>query len=231
MFSIFIKVILMNVDGYFQPKLKHGVDIVSYETFIRSREFKNTESFILKQNDRLGFDINMLNYFSSSLARFNGDLPFAINIFSNSLCSEKFICACDSIGSSLKFSLELTEYERVLDFNSTKESMNYLRLMGIDCSMDDFGKGYSDIETLKKLPFEEVKLDRDMIRRTLTCRKSRIELSSFKRFVTDLGINRVVYEGIESKEMQDIILDIDNDAILQGFYYAKPKPIAELIHE
>ncbi|WP_220474615.1 hypothetical protein, partial [Vibrio harveyi] len=65
----------MNVDGYFQPKLKHGVDIVSYETFIRSREFKNTESFILKQNDRLGFDINMLNYFSSSLERFNGDLP------------------------------------------------------------------------------------------------------------------------------------------------------------
>ncbi|WP_425669768.1 EAL domain-containing protein [Vibrio owensii] len=219
----------MNVEGYYQPKVKPGFGVVAYEGLIRSKDCKNTEEFVLKQKNREKFDIKIINYFSSLLSLDKLAVSMAINIFSNSFYSEDFIRSCEDNVKKFRFSLEVTEYEPILNLVQAREAMLYLSSLGIEFSLDDFGKGYSNLRTLKQFPFHEVKLDRALVNRAVSCKKTRESIKTLKSRAIDSGIERIVYEGIESQRMENMILDFDSTAILQGYFYSMPKPISDLV--
>ncbi|MEH0672112.1 EAL domain-containing protein [Vibrio owensii] len=219
----------MNVEGYYQPKVKPGFGVVAYEALIRSKDCYNTEEFVLKQKNKERFDIKVVNFFSSLLNFNNIKLCTAINIFSNSFYTEEFIRSCERNIKKCRFSLEVTEYEPIVDLVQAREAMLHLSTLGIEFSLDDFGKGYSNLRTLKELPFQELKLDRTLVNRAMFCSKTRESMRVLKSIAIDSGIERIVYEGIENKGMENMILDFDSTAILQGYFYAMPRPISDLV--
>jgi diguanylate cyclase (GGDEF)-like protein len=96
------------------------------------------------------------------------------------------------------------------------------RDLGVQVSLDDFGTGYSSLDHFRRLPAQEIKIDRSFVSDMLTNAddemivKSIISLSkNFKR--------RVVAEGIETQAMQDKLIDMDCEQA-QGFFYTKPLP-------
>jgi diguanylate cyclase (GGDEF)-like protein len=96
------------------------------------------------------------------------------------------------------------------------------RDLGVQVSLDDFGTGYSSLDHFRRLPAQEIKIDRSFVSDMLTNAddemivKSIISLSkNFKR--------RVVAEGIETQAMQDKLIDMGCEQA-QGFFYTKPLP-------
>ncbi len=51
-----------------------------------------------------------------------------------------------------------------------------------------------------------------------------------KSIAIDSGVERIVYEGIENQGMENMILEFDSTAILQGYFYAMPRPISDLAY-
>src|SRR6202030_4757226 len=60
--------------------------------------------------------------------------------------------------------LEVTESDAMKDLPSTLRIMEELRLLGIRFSIDDFGTGYSSLAHLRRLPVDEIKIDRSFIK-------------------------------------------------------------------
>ena len=96
--------------------------------------------------------------------------------------------------------------------------------MGFECSMDDFGSGYSSLNTLKSLPIATIKLDRQMFSEDEK-ERGRIVTSGIIRIAKALGIH-VVAEGIEKREDVDFLKKEGCDQI-QGYYFGKPMPAEE----
>ncbi len=103
--------------------------------------------------------------------------------------------------------------------------VNDLKEQGFDCSMDDFGSGFSSLNTLKSLRVSTVKLDRMMFSEDEK-ERGRVVTSGIIDIAKSLGIE-VVAEGIEKREDVDFLKEKDCDQI-QGFYFGKPMPVEEL---
>lgn len=118
--------------------------------------------------------------------------------------------------------LEGLAFENSTELNNT---IAYLNHAGFRVSMDDFGCGYSSLNTLGKLDIDQIKLDRMFL---MDLRKeqrsSQYEvMSSIFVMAQKLGIETVT-EGIETKEDEELIVSMGCD-YGQGYYYSKPIPI------
>ena len=93
--------------------------------------------------------------------------------------------------------------------------------------MDDFGSGYSSLNTLGKLEINELKLDRGFLMDVVNDpdgTQSEV-LASVLSLAKKLGI-KTVAEGVETKESEDVIRSMSCD-YGQGYYYSKPIPAEE----
>jgi len=93
-------------------------------------------------------------------------------------------------------------------------------LKGFGLSIDDFGIGYSSMETLKQMPFTELKVDRIFAHGAAKDPATRAILESSIKLGKALGLN-VVVEGIEAGTDYQLAVELGCDEI-QGFYIAKP---------
>lgn len=126
-----------------------------------------------------------------------------------------------------KIIFELTESASFSATSHTIGLIKKLEEIGITISIDDFGTGYSTMSQISKLPFQELKVDRQFVenigaddkRRTIT--KATVEMAK------GLGLE-VVAEGINSQEDEDILRGFGCD-IGQGYYYAKPMAFNDYI--
>ena len=125
-----------------------------------------------------------------------------------------------------RLKLEITE--RVLLDNSdyVRESMAELRRRNLNFYLDDFGTGYSNFSSVLDLPFEAIKLDRSLMVGLTDNPRARMMADTIIPFFHKLG-ETVVAEGIESRSQAELALRCGADRI-QGFYYARPMPEAEL---
>ena len=126
--------------------------------------------------------------------------------------------------------LEIPEglaYENVDALNCTIQRLNR---SGFRVSMDDFGSGYSSLNTLGKLHINELKLDRVFLADVVndTSGTQREVLSSVVVLARKLGIQTAV-EGVETPESEALIQTLACD-YGQGYYYSKPLP-AEVFRE
>ncbi|MCR5624844.1 MAG: GGDEF domain-containing phosphodiesterase [Lachnospiraceae bacterium] len=120
--------------------------------------------------------------------------------------------------------IELTESAFFDDKKTMIETINKLKSYGFSVSMDDFGAGYSSLNSLKDMPLDVLKLDAEFFRGESDGR-GRIVVSEAIRLARKLNM-KTVAEGIEIKEQIDFLAEEGCDMI-QGYYYAKPMPGAE----
>ncbi|HWT26570.1 MAG TPA: bifunctional diguanylate cyclase/phosphodiesterase [Mobilitalea sp.] len=119
--------------------------------------------------------------------------------------------------------LELSESAFLQNKNILISTVNQLRQYGFLVSMDDFGAGYSSLNSLKDLPLDVVKLDGELFRITDTVERGHTVIRNTIAMAKDLNM-KVVAECIETREQVDFLCTVGCD-IIQGFYYAKPMPV------
>ena len=121
--------------------------------------------------------------------------------------------------------IELTESAFFDDKNALISIIRKLKEYGFTVSMDDFGSGYSSLNSLKEMPLDVLKLDADFFRNDEGDGRGQIVVSEAIRLAKNLNM-RTVAEGVEEKSQVDFLAEQGCDMI-QGFYFAKPMPKEE----
>lgn len=124
------------------------------------------------------------------------------------------------------FELELTEQTLVKDIDHTIAMMEALKVLGFSFAIDDFGTGYSSLAYLKKLPVDVIKIDKSFIFGMLENHSDYQIIKSTIAMVKNLGLT-VVAEGVETQAQLLSLMENDCDYI-QGYYYSKPVPDADI---
>ena len=119
-----------------------------------------------------------------------------------------------------RFTCEITESVAMEDTNVTRRAFERLRELGVHVSIDDFGTGHSSLASLRKLPAEELKIDRAFVIDLEESADARAIVSAIVQMAHTLGL-RVVAEGVETEGQRDLLVAAGCDE-LQGFLFAKP---------
>ena len=98
-----------------------------------------------------------------------------------------------------------------------------MRLKGPILSIDDFGTGYASMENLKKMPFEELKIDRAFVNGACKDDTARAILESSVFLAKQLDMATVA-EGVESESDWNLVAGLGCD-VIQGYYVAPPMDI------
>ena len=118
------------------------------------------------------------------------------------------------------------------DTKTTQATFRRLGELGTHLSIDDFGTGYSSLAYLRKLPAEELKIDRSFIMDLEHSADARAVVDAVIKLAHALGL-KVVAEGVENQRQQQILEQMQCDE-LQGFLFAKPmsgRALAALGHQ
>jgi EAL domain-containing protein (putative c-di-GMP-specific phosphodiesterase class I) len=132
----------------------------------------------------------------------------------------------DLPGSGLTF--ELTETGLLEVPPASLERLTRLRMMGCGLSIDDFGAGFSSLQRLCQLPFNEIKLDAGFVRGVMHEPRCRAVITSTLALGEALGM-AVVVEGIETEEQRRVLQDLGCTQG-QGYWCARPMSGADLLH-
>jgi diguanylate cyclase (GGDEF)-like protein len=123
--------------------------------------------------------------------------------------------------------LEITESMIMSDPDRALDTVTRLRELGVQISVDDFGTGYSSLSNLKRLPINELKIDRSFISSLTHDESDLIIVGSTINLGHDLGLN-VVAEGVEDeltlKRLEHLSCDL-----AQGYYFGRPLPSHEFM--
>lgn len=178
-------------------------------------------------------DDYMITHVAAQQARWLAEgkpiVPVSVNVsrahFANPDLAEHIAALVDEYGVPHEYiEIELTESAFFDDKAALLETVRRLKKSGFDISMDDFGAGYSSLNSLKDLPLDVLKLDAEFFRGEADGR-SEVVVSEAIRLAKSLEM-RIVAEGVEKKEQVDFLAANGCDMI-QGFYFAKPMPIAD----
>ena len=118
--------------------------------------------------------------------------------------------------------LEITERSSVHDVMDLQSRAEGLRKLGFRLAIDDLGAGYAGLSSFAVLEPELAKLDMSLVRSIDTSQVRQRVVTSMVSLCRDLG-NRVVAEGVETKEERDALADLGCD-LMQGYLFAKPGP-------
>lgn len=127
------------------------------------------------------------------------------------------------------FQFEITETVATEYSEALYQTIADFRKSGIQICLDDFGSGYANLNTVLKLPFSTIKLDRSLLNGI--CYDDQIALL-YKNIVAvmqNLG-HKVVAEGVETQEEIDLLKQWGVD-LVQGYYYTKPLDSEQIIHK
>ncbi|HIJ24594.1 MAG: EAL domain-containing protein [Gammaproteobacteria bacterium] len=123
--------------------------------------------------------------------------------------------------------LEVLETGLLQQNQIVEENLKRLSAAGMIIAMDDYGTGYSSIDTLSLWPFSSIKLDRDLIKRMLNSQKATTIVETSILMAHQLGIT-VVAEGIEHQAQYRFLTSSGCDK-LQGFWIARPMPMEHAV--
>ena len=121
---------------------------------------------------------------------------------------------------------EITESTFMEDVAYTRKTLEAIQELGMSVSIDDFGTGYSSLSYLKRLPVNNLKIDISFIRQIAEDPDDATIVSTIISMAHQLGLNTIA-EGVETTEQWKIMRLLRCDMI-QGFYFSKPLPAAEI---
>jgi len=157
------------------------------------------------------------------------NLVLAVNISNRQFHQPDFVdqlrAILDETGANpYRLKLELTESVIIDDIADTVEKMKTLKSLGIGFSMDDFGTGYSSLSYLRRLPLDQLKIDRTFISDLESNAGDAAIVEAIISMARSLGLD-VIAEGVE-KEAQRAFLHRHECPEFQGFLFGQPVPIS-----
>ncbi len=163
-----------------------------------------------------------------STAAATADLCLAINVsarqFQQSNFVEQLLEILHNTGADPhKLKLELTESMLVDNPQDIITKMDALKIHGIKFSLDDFGTGYSSLSYLKRLPINELKIDKSFVNDILTDANDASIARMIIRLAQSMELS-VIAEGVETKEQRDW-LESEGCFKYQGYYFGRPVPV------
>jgi diguanylate cyclase (GGDEF)-like protein len=156
-----------------------------------------------------------------------GNFTMAVNVssrqFENNLLPSTVAAALRAARlDAACLELELTESLALQDSDRIAGLLGELRQMGVRCSIDDFGIGYSGLHYLDRFPITAIKIDRSFVLPVSPERPASPIVSGVIALARGLGIE-VVAEGVETRLQAEFLIGEGCDQA-QGFYYGQPLP-------
>lgn len=121
--------------------------------------------------------------------------------------------------------LEITE-SMAMEVSNAISIMEELNQLGVQIAIDDFGKGFSSLSYLKNFPIHRLKIDRSFVNDILIDPNDAKIITGIIHLAQTLDLE-VIAEGVETKEQADFLNDLKCDEV-QGYFYGKPVPVAEI---
>ncbi|MCG7962170.1 MAG: diguanylate cyclase [Candidatus Thiodiazotropha taylori] len=153
------------------------------------------------------------------------DLMLGVNLSAvqlrDSTLADKFLSVCSKrkIPPSL-IELEITESTLIKNFEHSKDVMQKMHKAGINFALDDFGKGFSSLNYLQKLPINSIKLDREFLNNTLPSNQTQTIVSAIISLAKSLDL-KIVAEGVETEAQRQFLDQYDCNEI-QGTLFSPP---------
>jgi diguanylate cyclase (GGDEF)-like protein len=169
---------------------------------------------------------------SEWIARGHGDWKMAVNLSAVQFAHEGLL---DVVKNTLArhdlpphcLTLEVTETTAMDDVEASMITLEKIAALGVDISIDDFGTGYSSLLYLKRLPANELKIDRGFVRNLSLGSDDEAIVAAVVALGRALNL-RIVAEGVET-EAQQLFLDEAGCDALQGYLLGRPMPAAQFI--
>lgn len=125
-----------------------------------------------------------------------------------------------------RMELELTETVLARGNDQMRETLSQLRDLGIRLSVDDFGAGYANFSYLANLRLDRLKIDRSLIANVVDSETDAAVIRAVVDLAHTLGME-VVAEGVETRAQYERLVTMGCD-VIQGYYFSKPLPPAEV---
>ncbi|MGM4982331.1 MULTISPECIES: EAL domain-containing protein [Rhizobium] len=159
------------------------------------------------------------------------DLRIAVNVSPGQFRNPAFADYVRNVLNSAaieadRVTLEITEGYIIQNPERTRRSIERLKALGVKVALDDFGSGFSSIGYLRQFGFDRIKIDRSMTMNILEDSSAREMLQATVALARSLDIP-VTAEGIETEEQGWALQGFGCDE-LQGYFYGKPMPEAEI---
>jgi EAL domain-containing protein (putative c-di-GMP-specific phosphodiesterase class I) len=155
------------------------------------------------------------------------DLPLAVNLAPANLLDralpERLAALLDARADGAgPLQLEVTETAVMVDAERTLAVLRELRRLDVPLALDDFGVGQSSLAMLKRLPIQQVKLDRGFAQGMIHDERDRAIVAAVLSLGATFGID-VVVEGVEDAEVYDALARAGCE-LVQGYHVARPMP-------
>lgn len=227
---------------YLQPKYSTRDEVISgAEALVRW--IHPTEGFVppyrfIPQFEKNGFIIKLDDYMLKEVVKLQAQwyesgkkvVPISVNLsrahFTRTNLVEHICGVVDKYNLPHHLiELEVTESAFFEDKVTLLSTIKGLREAGFEISMDDFGSGYSSLNSLKEMPLDTLKLDAEFFRDKEFEGKGKLIVGDTIALAKKLDM-KIVAEGIETREQVDFLASVDCD-LIQGYYFDKPMPVEE----
>ena len=166
----------------------------------------------------------------TQLSKTHPELNLSINISGRHFHEARFL---NFISQQIKqhninpqqLTIEIIEGTLLNHMEAAIEAVHFLKKLGIRVSIDDFGTGYSSLTYLKKLPIQELKIDRSFVLEAPTDNNDKLIID----MIVSLGRLfelEIVAEGVENQSHFDLLQEYP-EVILQGYYLHRPEPASD----
>ena len=172
--------------------------------------FKNVFKFI-KENDLQSKGVEYIEINLSVVQCMQDDM------------SEKLVRMMKEYGVETgRINLEITETAAIESSRTLVKNMNFLTNENVSFSLDDFGSGYSNMNSVLDLPLDMIKFDKHMVDVATEKEKGKIVLASSATMIKRMDM-KIVAEGVETAEQVEEMKKMGVDYI-QGYFYSRPVP-------
>ncbi len=218
---------------YYQPKVTVKENkIKSFEALLRYKKgSKIVGPFFLSTVEKAGLapimDLWVCSKVKENLDRFkNTGIGISINLHPDTLKDFDAITKIIDLLSNEKDNITFEIVEKNFIDSTATQNINRIKEGGFKVSIDDFGIGYSSLETLINHNIDELKIDKSLIDRIET-KKGYLICRHIIDLCKGLGIV-VVAEGVETKNQRKILEDLDVD-LIQGYVFSPAVSIDEAV--
>ena len=158
------------------------------------------------------------------------DLVLAVNVSAHQFHQVDFVAQVQAVVqryaiNPMLLKLELTESLLLKNIEDTIAIMNELNQSGVQLSLDDFGTGFSSLQYLKRLPLNQLKIDRSFVRDISFDSSDKAIVRTIIAMAQSLNVD-VIAEGVETEEQRQFLLN-SGCTHYQGYLFGRPVPIEQ----